>query len=123
MKFLLDESVSPLVKHDLAAAGHDVLHVRDIGLTSAADPIVLDAAVSDARVLVTLDTDFGALVAHSRARVPSVVLFRGDVTRRPSAQAAALLNNLEQFADDLDAGAVVVVGDDRIRVRRLPIES
>lgn len=66
MKFLLDESVSPLAKHDLASAGHDVLHVRDIGLTSAADPIVLDAAIGDARVLVTLDTDFGALGAHGR---------------------------------------------------------
>ena len=84
--------------------------------------MILDRAVRDRRVLVTLDTDFGALVAHSRARLPSIVLFRGDVTRRPIGQAELLLGNLDQFADDLSAGAIVVIGDDRIRVRRLPIK-
>ena len=32
-----------------------------------------------------------------------------------------LLDNLELIADDLLTGAVVVIGRDRIRVRRLPI--
>ena len=72
--------------------------------------------------MITLDTDFGALVAHSHATVPSIVLFRGQVTRRADTQAALLLTNLEDVADDLDVGAVVVVGDDRVRIRRLPIE-
>lgn len=121
MRFLLDESVSPLVAGPLAAAGHDVLHARDVGLQSAPDPTVLAAAGEAGRVLVTLDTDFGALIAQSGAQLPSVVLFRGEVTRRPSAQAALLLANLDQFAVDLDEGAVVVIGDDRVRVRRLPI--
>ena len=122
MRFLLDESVSPLVKQPLAAAGHDVVHAHDIGLTGAPDPAVLDAARTHERVLATLDTDFGSLIAHSGARLPSIVLFRGEVTRRPNRQAALLLENLDQFAEDLDAGALVVIGDDRVRVRRLPIE-
>ncbi len=121
MRFLLDESVSPLVAEPLAAAGHEVVHARNVGLRSAPDPTVLAAALDDGRVLVTLDTDFGALIAQSGAQLPSVVLFRGEVTRRPSAQAALLLANLEQFAVDLDQGAVVVIGDDRVRIRRLPI--
>ncbi len=121
MRFLLDESVSPLVAEPLAAAGHEVVHARDVGLRSAPDPTVLAAALDDGRVLVTLDTDFGALIAQSGAQLPSVVLFRGEVARRPSAQAALLLANLEQFAVDLDQGAVVVIGDDRVRIRRLPI--
>ena len=79
-------------------------------------------AVEQTRVLVTLDTDFGALVAFSGATVPSVVLFRGSVTRRPSGQAGLLLANLDEVSNDLEAGAVVVIGDDRLRVRRLPIE-
>ena len=121
MRFLLDESISPLVAAPLAAAGHDVVHARDIGLRSAPDSSVLAAAVNEDRTLVTLDTDFGALIAESGAELPSVVLFRGNVTRQPAAQAALLLANLEQFAIDLDQGAVVVIGDDRVRIRRLPI--
>lgn len=123
MRFLLDECVSPLVEEHLSRNGHDVVHARDLALTSAPDPAVLEAADAGGRVLVTLDTDFGALVAHSGSRLPSIVLFRGDVTRRPAAQAALLLANLDQFADDLDKGAVVVIGDDRVRVRRLPVED
>lgn len=60
----------------------------------------------------TLDTDFGALAAHSRSLPSSVILFRGHVTRRPSAQAALLFANLEQLTEDLHAGAIVVIGDD-----------
>jgi predicted nuclease of predicted toxin-antitoxin system len=121
LRFLLDESVSPLVTLRLVAAGHDAVHVHDVGLTSASDPVVLDAAKTADRVLITLDAGFGALIAHSGSLVPSVVLFRGDVTRRPVAQAEVLRANLDQFTRDLEEGAVVVIGDDRIRIRRLPI--
>lgn len=122
MRFLLDEGLSPRVVDLLTAAGHDVVHARDIGLKSALDPVVLAAAVEQQRILVTLDTDFGALIALSRATLPSVVLFRGDVTRRPDRQAVLLLANLDQVAEDLAIGAVVVIGDNRVRVRRLPIQ-
>lgn len=71
---------------------------------------------------MTLDTDFGALLALSGARQPSVVLFRGEVTRRPEGQARLLLANLDEIAEELAEGAVVVIGDDRVRIRRLPVE-
>lgn len=123
MKFLLDEGLSPRVLNLLEASGHDVVHARDIGLESAPDLLVLATALKQGRVLLTLDTDFGALLALSGARQPSIVLFRGDVTRRPEGQARLLLANLEQITSDLSDGAAVVIGDDRIRVRRLPIPS
>jgi predicted nuclease of predicted toxin-antitoxin system len=122
LRFLLDEGLSPRLVDLLAPAGHDVVHVRDIGLTSASDPVILARAAEDERVLLTLDTDFSALVAHSRAIVPSVVLFRGNVSRRVEGQASLLLANLDAVTDDLDAGAIVVIGDGRLRVRRLPID-
>jgi predicted nuclease of predicted toxin-antitoxin system len=121
LRFLLDEGLSPRLVDLLASAGHDVVHVRGVGLTSASDPVVLGRAAEDERVVVTLDTDFGALVAHSHAVIPSIVLFRGNVTRRTDSQASLLLANLDAVADDLQAGAIVVIGDGRLRVRRLPI--
>lgn len=122
MRFLLDQGLSPRFGDLLAAADHDTVHARDLGLSTAPDPVILQSALDDARVLVTLDTDFGTLLAHSGAAIPSVVLFRGEVTRRPEGQAALLLANLDQLADDLTEGAIVVIGDNRIRVRSLPID-
>lgn len=84
---------------------------------------LIDESVSHRLVLITLDTDFGVLIAHSGAELPSIVLFRGNVSRPPAAQAELLLASLDQVAEDLAEGAVVVIGDDRVRVRRLPIES
>ena len=121
MRLLLDESLSPRLRDLLRAAGHDVVQARDVGLISAA-PLSSPLALDDRRVLLTLDTDFGALLAFSGARQPSVVLFRGEVTRRPEGQARLLLANLDQIAADLDQGAAGVIGDDRVRVRRLPVE-
>jgi hypothetical protein len=34
---------------------------------------------------------------------------------------SVILANLDQIAEDLGAGAVVVIGDDWIRIRRLPM--
>lgn len=121
MRFLLDENLSSRLVDLLAAAGHDVVHARSLDLVSAPDPVILARAVDERRVLLTLDTDFGALIAHSHATAPSVVLLRGDVTRRVEQQATLLLANLDAIAEDLDAGAVAVIGDSRVRVRRLPI--
>ena len=67
MRFLLDENLSPLLATILAERGHDVVHVRQLGLTSAPDGAVLDAAAADHRVLISADTDSGAIFAQRRA--------------------------------------------------------
>jgi predicted nuclease of predicted toxin-antitoxin system len=59
LRFLLDEGLSPSVAGVLIAAGHDAVHAREIGLMSAPDETVVQAALDDDRALVTIDTDFG----------------------------------------------------------------
>ncbi|HET9185892.1 MAG TPA: DUF5615 family PIN-like protein, partial [Solirubrobacterales bacterium] len=63
MKLLLDANLSPEVGRRLKEAGHDAIHVRDIGLLSAPDPEILQAAADAERILLTADADFGALLA------------------------------------------------------------
>jgi predicted nuclease of predicted toxin-antitoxin system len=121
VRFLLDENLSPLVADDLAAAGHDAVHVRDLGLLRAPDRVILDRAVVEKRVLISADTDFGQLLTASGATLPSVILLRREVDRRASSQARVVLANLDQVASDIEAGAIVVIEATRVRVRRLPI--
>ena len=120
MKLLIDECISARVVPLLAGAGHDVVHVDDRGLAGRVDHEVLELARSEGRVLVSADTDFGEILASSGASLPSLVLLRQG-NRSPRHRAATLLANLDEVADDLAAGAVVVLTDDRIRVRRLPL--
>lgn len=121
MRSLIDENLSPRVAEILRAAGHDATHARDLGLGAASDPVVLETAGRDDRVIVSADTDFGALLAHGHRDKPSVILFRRQHDRRASVQAQLLLDNLDAVTDDLEAGAVVVLTESRVRVRRLPL--
>ena len=121
MRFLIDNNLSPLLAERLKAAGHDALHVRDVGLQAATDSVVLERARTDDRVLISADTDFGTLLARSHAIGPSILLIRRLAGRRAADQFAIIQANLVSVADDLAAGAVVVLGDHRVRVRRLPL--
>jgi len=121
MRFLLDNNLSRRVADLLRAAGHDVVHVGDIGLHAAPDEAVLDEARTNMRVLVSADTDFGTLLARFHATAPSFVLMRRAAGRRASDQSRLILDNLASVRDELEVGAVVVLGDTTVRVRQLPI--
>ncbi|WP_440712420.1 DUF5615 family PIN-like protein [Gordonia sp. FQ] len=121
MNFLLDENLSPLVAKHLNAAGYSAVHVRDLSLQGSSDDEVIRHASQSGRILVSSDTDFGTLLARSGATSPSFVLIRRAADRRAADQARLLLDNLPAVAEDLAAGAVVVLGEEKIRIRRLPI--
>lgn len=121
MRFLLDNNLAPALVALLGAAGHDSEHVREHGMQAAPDEEVLDLARRTHRILISADTDFGLLLARTGASDPSVVLIRRSRARRARELAALLLANLDQVSGDLARGAVVVVTDTDVRVRRLPI--
>lgn len=121
MRLLLDNNLSPRLAELLTMEGWDVVHVGALGLRAAADKIVLRAAQDDHRVLVSADTDFGALLAASHEPGPSVVLVRRLVGRRVEELAGILIANLPQVEEELRLGSIVVIGDDSLRIRRLPI--
>lgn len=121
MRFLIDNNLSPTLADLLNQAGHDAVHIRSYQLGAASDTVVLGRARREHRVLISADTDFGTLLAHERAGDPSVILLRRSVGRRAKEIASLLLANLDAVREDLDSGAVVVVGDRGMRVRQLPL--
>lgn len=121
MKLLLDANLSPEIARLLKEVGHDAIHVRDIELLSASDPDILRAAADKGRILITADSDFGALLALGSLASPSVVLLRSADHLRPADQASLIVANLPAVADDLERGAVASLTTKRLRVRALPI--
>lgn len=66
MRFLLDQDVYALTATFLRELGHDILTAAELGLSRAADTVLLARAVQESRIFVTRDKDFGALVFVER---------------------------------------------------------
>ena len=86
------------------------------------DPMILQKARTERRILLTHDLDFGNLLAASGDRLPSVIIFRFP-TMRPDIVNRYLLSIIAEFENVLESGAVISVSLRRIRSRRLPING
>lgn len=120
MRFLANMGISMHTMLWLREHGHDAIHLREAGLSRAADEAVLEKARIEKRVVLTMDLDFGYLLSISQARLPSVVLFRLEDESSEMVN-ERLKSVLVQCGDDWEAGAIISVNEETIRVRRLPI--
>ena len=120
MRFLADMAISLSTVAWLRDQGHDVTHLREEGLQRAEDSDVLEKARTEDRILLTLDLDFGYLMAISGQSLPSMVIFRlGNESAEVVTQ--RLTDTLTVCISDLEQGAIATVSEDKIRVRHLPI--
>jgi predicted nuclease of predicted toxin-antitoxin system len=71
MRLLIDNSLSPRLAERLRGFGHDAVHVRDCGLSTAADTEIFSYAESDNRWIIAQDTDFGPTDLRSCRQRPS----------------------------------------------------
>jgi len=120
LRFLVDNALSRKLAERLRQAGHDAVHLREIGRQSAPDSEVLARAVEEDRIIISSDMDFGDLIAARELIRPSVILFR-RVQRRTNSRLALLLKNLAAISVDLERGSIVILESSRMRIRRLPI--
>jgi len=113
-------NLSPAWRVVLNIAGHTVTHWSDVGDPRAKDCDIMYWARVNGYVIFTHDLDFSAILASTKATGPSVIQIRGqDVL--PNKAGNLVLRSLAQFAKELQHGAIVVVEDDRIRARVLPL--
>jgi predicted nuclease of predicted toxin-antitoxin system len=76
MKLLLDQGLPRSAAVLLREVGLDAIHVSEIGYSTAADASILQKALEENRIVVTLDADFHALLVLSSAKAPSVIRMR-----------------------------------------------
>jgi predicted nuclease of predicted toxin-antitoxin system len=120
MRFLADMGVAMRVVEWLRDQGYDARHLREEELQRLPDDQIFRKAVAESRVVLTLDLDFGEIVAFSGQQNVSVVLFRLQNTRTPHV-IDRLRVVLQEALSALEQGAIVVVEESRFRIRRLPI--
>jgi predicted nuclease of predicted toxin-antitoxin system len=122
MRLLLDMNLPPSVADWLRSEGHEAIHVRELDLSDASDREIFSRAAADARIVVSFDLDFGEIAGLARDAAVGAVLLRLRLTSRPHLQ-QRLRAALSAAATALQAGAIVLVEDSRIRIRLNPADG
>jgi predicted nuclease of predicted toxin-antitoxin system len=116
MKIKLDENIGRRGAELLRTAGHDVTTVRDQNLQGPPDEALYKICAGEARVLITLDHDFGQVLRFPPERSAGLVVLEPGA--RVTAQ--SLLNRLRDFLTlaqtQSPSGALWIVEPGRVRV-------
>jgi predicted nuclease of predicted toxin-antitoxin system len=122
MKFLIDMNLSPTWVVLLGEAVWDAAHWSVLGSPNAPDSEIMAFAAANGYVLITHDLDFGAILAVTHGRKPSVVQIRAENVSAEAIgrQTVAALRHLRA---ELEAGALLTIELDRTRVRLLPLRG
>ncbi len=119
MKILADENIDRSIVEYLRSAGHDVVWMSQHA-PGADDEIVMSLAQSEQRVIITFDRDYGELLYHQHKAAVGVIYLRIDAI-----SPEYLLTTFVRAWTELESkvlGCFIVVSNDRIRIRPLPIQ-
>ncbi len=113
-KFYLDQMFSVEVAQALSKGGYDVVRASDTGLARADDHEILQKAVSENRILITLDEHFGDWVILPLSRHPGVIRLKVHPTTSGNVLKILVpflgLYSKEQFRDHL-----VILSEKRVK--------
>jgi predicted nuclease of predicted toxin-antitoxin system len=121
IRYLANMNISPLTINSLRKADWDIVRVSELLPVNAPDEEILALGRREGRVIVTQDLDFSKLLALSGYDTPSLVSLRLSVSD-PETITRRLLDEIPRLHLSLREGSAVTVEDQRVRVRRLPIE-
>jgi predicted nuclease of predicted toxin-antitoxin system len=117
MKFFLDENLSPAIAEALKNASYDVVSAYESGLSGKDDANIRSFCVVNARVLITLDADFGNILRYPPAPTPGVIWLRPS--SYTNLAITSLLTRVLQLVTAQNITGCLVVADDKtIRIRR-----
>jgi predicted nuclease of predicted toxin-antitoxin system len=119
LSVLLDQNVPPVLAEFLTIQRPDwiVRHVRDVGLNGAADQEAFEWAKRHEAIVITFDEDFADTRMYAIGTHAGVIRLRIWPTTTEATE-AALGRLLATTPDAVLAGSLVVIDNQRIRIRR-----
>jgi len=115
MKFLVDECVGPTVALWLKQQGYDVVSIYD-DLPGIDDHSVLKRALTESRILITCDKDFGEMIFRNKMEHCGIVLLR-LIDERTAKKISVLDNIIKNHLHKL-IGNFVVASEHIVRITK-----
>jgi predicted nuclease of predicted toxin-antitoxin system len=120
VKILIDMNLSPEWVQEFGRYKITAVHWSAVGRFDAPDSALIDWARKNDHVIFTHDLDFGTALALTKAEKPSVIQVRTqNVTVAHLSK--MVISTLEVYGDLLEKGALLVLDEDKKRIRILPL--
>jgi predicted nuclease of predicted toxin-antitoxin system len=120
MRWLLDQGLPRTAAALLREAGLEAVHVGEISMATSKDHEILQLALDERRIRITLDADFHAMLAISGASQPSIIRIR-EQGLKAFAVSQLIIRLKNQFTEALEKGCVLTATLTQARLRLLPI--
>jgi predicted nuclease of predicted toxin-antitoxin system len=118
MRLLADEGISPITIKWLRAQGHQVIGVREQGIFSADDSIVLALALAHRAILLTRDVaDFSRMSYLAGEPHLGIMMVRPGKDQTPQHINQLLADYFTKYPDVDLTSRIVVITPRRIRFR------
>lgn len=96
------------------------MHVADANMSYSTDREIIQFALKEQRICVTLDSDFHSILALDNLDKPSVIRIRQEGLK--AKDLAQLLSKIwPAVAAHVQSGAMVSVDEKQLRIRKLPV--
>ena len=115
LKFLIDVGVGKKSRNGLKMRGYDIKNVRDIN-PRMLDREILKIAVSEKRMVITMDKDFGELVYNSGLLHAGVLLLRLEDAK--SNEKVKIVENILEKYSDMLLNKFCVFKDEKLRIKK-----
>ncbi|HCN84751.1 MAG TPA: hypothetical protein DIT07_14205 [Sphingobacteriaceae bacterium] len=120
MKILIDMNLSPFWVQEFNIHEIEAVHWSTVGKFDAPDVVLMDWARKHDHIVFTHDLDFGSALALTKSEKPSVLQVRAqNVTI--SHLSKMIISTLNDQADMLEKGALIIVDENKKRIRILPL--
>jgi predicted nuclease of predicted toxin-antitoxin system len=117
-RFIVDEALPRSLADAIRAAGHEAVHIREIGLQGSSDAVVFDYAQGQGAVLVTPDLEFGDIREFPPGQHCGVVLLRMPRISTPPRLASEVVRLLRGLTQTDLEGNLIIMEPGHVRIRR-----
>jgi predicted nuclease of predicted toxin-antitoxin system len=120
MKILIDMNLSPEWVQEFKLYDIEAVHWSSVGRFDANDKLLIDWAINYNHIIFTHDLDFGTALALTKAEKPSVIQVRTQDVTIPHLSKMVIFT-IQKYTELLNNGALVVLDEDKQRIRILPL--
>ncbi len=117
MKFFANENLyEPIIEY-IRKCSHDVLSIRDAGLSGISDDRVYQKACRENRIIITMDKDFSRILRFPPEKCGGIIVVK--IYKRTVDETLSIFRNYFESLQEKDIMKnLVIISPEGVRIRR-----